>query len=559
MAQHILTDPSKPEDAFPAPRNPIRAMNGMIYEDRDSAYLACQWDSESRLVDNLIKVQEFGQAKESIFRTHQKGSKRRIRIKDLQTYLRGNPFVGEGPLNPLFIEQIMELNSEWTVGDVRHNSEATVVVLYPTVHGLIERIVEARKALAVSIASRIDPVAQVQVAEEDTDQAKDQAAVDASAEDTAPPQVTPDPLPALIPGSSTEHGTGSSDQSLTPPRPVNADDNGFDEHVSYTAPELLGEASIDSEKIGASDNLASFPTNPIAGPSSLVSGPEQLRQARLARFEERQSSRASSESVATPAASSMEQDAHGSGLGVLDSPVKLGQSSRVADLKSDDASEEADGWETENSDGDPDRSSRSMRAQPSTSTPRSAIEGEAGPQAFSESERQRNLALAASKIVIAKTTTLTQTQAFFLDKEGTHVVDTNDGSRYPIQNADIPPTADGTHYFIRDPLRPDVPHRPLDIAQLPAFPPIPIPNPVATEDEAEEDAEDEEGEEDEYEDEPGQEAHADDHAHHHHDQDEMDELDREDWNGVLEGKLFWQNSKKLLINQWLVSSVRYRI
>ena len=524
-------------------------MNGIVYEDRHEAYLACQWDKDASLVDNLLKVQAFEKAKRTMFSLSTEVSRLEVRLGEIQTYLHGNPFIGEAPLNPYYVKQIMEFDPDWTVGDLRNSSEAKIMILYPTAHGIIERLVDAKKGYSPGTYKALG--AQDQFGGERNPRApEDPAAIEKTSTDSPAPVQRPDntlspPIPATANPDETPLVTSPA-QASTPPRPVNADDKGFGEHVSYTAPELLDETLVKGLNHNDDEHEIPIVTSAVdsaGGRSDPASGSEQLRQARLARFEKRQS-RQSREEVGSGSAFSDMEDSQTAGRGVLESPVKLGESSRAAGASNVVAvAEDAEGWETDDSGGDPDRSSHSMAAQPSSSPSSIARDRSIQTPPLSELERMKR-DLAASDLGPGKpgnSTLISNTQALFVDADGHHVVDTNHGYRHPVQNTYIPPDPNGTRYFIRDPLRPGVPHRPVDLPPLPAFIPPTIPGavPVAPDDDAEDDAEDEDGEdEDEHEDEPELEAPVDDHHHHHdHEQEEMEELDREDWNGVLEGKL----------------------
>jgi len=541
MAQHILGDPPKPADALPEPSQPIYVLNGIVMKSRHDAYLMYAMDVEVPLHVNIVEASEFQRAKRAILwkaATDRLG----VRIKDVQIYLRGNSYIGEAPLNSKIVEKIKTLEFDGTVGDLRGSSDPELMAMYPTVHGIMERLFDATKgctnpardAFAGDIPTmgdgNLEPAKNGSAGEESTGNGIGSL------------QAPPNPLPPSLPGSRDPHGSppaASPTQSSTPPRPVNADDRGFDEHVSFSAPELL----FDRESLGLKEGETAIAVFSAAGPSSHLSGPDQLRQARLARFEKRQSMKARADEE-TAVDFTTTQEAPKAEHVSAESPVKLGESSRTADIRKEGATEDADGWETDNSDGPSNDSARRTVDQTSPSSSTSAHAGTDGPLELSVEERLERDRPLLPLSRPTKHTYLSDTQTLFVDAEGSHhAIDIDDGSRRRPPNPIInPPNTNGneTVYFVRDPLRPNLPVVPVDMGlpPLPPFPPIPTPPLVAPEDDAEDDAEEEEGEEeDEQEDEPEQDAHAHDHDHDHvHDAEEMDELDREDWNGVLEGE-----------------------
>jgi hypothetical protein len=542
MAQHILGDPPKPADALPEPSQPIYVLNGIVMKNRHDAYLMYAMDVEVPLHVNLVEASEFQRAKRAILYTSVR-DRLEVRMKDVQIYLRGNPYIGEAPLNPEIVEKIKTLDIDATVGDLRGSSDPEFTAIYPAVHGIMERLFDATKGCTNpgrdAFAGEIPTMGDGNL-----EPAKSQlTSAESPANAPASLQAPPNPLPPSLPGLGSPHGsppTASPTQSSTPPRPVNADDRGFDEHVSYSAPELL----YDRESLGLNEGETAIAAFSAAGPSSHLSGPDQLRQARLARFEKRQSMRVRAEEGpevgrTAEGTSTIEPIAGGAG-----SPVKLGESSRTAESRNEGITEDVDGWETDNSDGPSNDSARQTVDQASPSSSTNAHVGTDGSLELSVEERlERDRPLLPLRRPV-KHTYLSDTQTLFVDAEGSHhAVDINDGSRRRPPNPIInPPNRNNeTIYFVRDPLRPNLPVMPMEMGlpPLPPFPPIPTPPLAATEDDVEDDAEEEEGEdEDEQEDEPEQDAHAHDHDHDPvHDPEEMDELDREDWNGVLEGEL----------------------
>jgi hypothetical protein len=542
MAQHILGDPPKPAEALPEPSQPIYVLNGIVMKNRHDAYLMYAMDVETPLHVNLLEASEFQRAKRAILYTSVR-DRLEVRMKDVRIYLRGNPYIGEAPLNPEIVEKIKTLDIEGTVGDLRGSSDPELMAMYPTVHGIMERLFDATKGCTNpgrdAFAGEIPTMGDGNL-----EPAKSQlTSAESPANAPASLQAPPNPLPPSLPGLGSPHGsppTASPTQSSTPPRPVNADDRGFDEHVSYSAPELL----YDRESLGSSEGQTAIAAFSAAGPSSHLSGPDQLRQARLARFEKRQSMRARADEETGVDLTATQETPTAEPVSA-ESPVKLGESSRTADIRKEGAAEDADGWETDNSDGPTNDSARQTVDQASPSLSTNAHVGSDGSLELSVEERlERDRPLLPLRRPV-KHTYLSDTQTLFVDAEGSHhAVDINDGSRRRPPNPIInPPNRNGneTVYFVRDPLRPDLPVMPMEMGlpPLPPFPPIPTPPLVATEDDVEDDAEEEEGEdEDEQEDEPEQDAHAHDHDHDPvHDPEEMEELDREDWNGVLEGEL----------------------
>jgi hypothetical protein len=540
MAQHILTDPTKPPEQLPEIRKPIYVMNGIVYNNRHDAYLSYAMDVELPMHENLRTATEFQRAKHAILLTALK-NRLDVRIKDVQIYLRGNPFIGEKPLNPDFVEKIKNLDFDGTVGDLRSGPDPELMSLYPTVHGIMERLFDARKGCTDPLRDAFGAEIS-KMGDGNLEPVKDQSVDKDSLEDILGSlQVPPMTLPPSLSGVDNPHWTppaASPTQVSTPPRPCNADDQGFDEHVSYTAPEL-----IDNETQEAQTGAAEGKTENAgpAGSSNHMSEQEQTRQARLARFEKRQSMKAKEETAIRNKLAELEAMPNFASDATAPE-AKRGESSRPRETKKDINAEDADGWETDNSEGHASNASSgtSQKARPSLSPKAAPVD--------LEEMRKRNM-----DMIRAKTLAYELKQAALIGNpdpnagllEGhEHLIMATsfngDGSRYPVRNPINPPNTNGTVYFVRDPLRPDVPIRPLDLPPLPAFAPIPRPDTVAPGNDAEDDGEDEEGEdEDEQEEEPEPEAHPDDHHHHHdhdHDQDELDELDREDWNGVLEGK-----------------------
>ena len=541
MAQHILGDPPKPADALPEPSQPIYVLNGIVMKSRHDAYLMYAMDVEVPLHVNIVEASEFQRAKRAILwkaTTDRLG----VRIKDVQIYLRGNSYIGEAPLNSEIVEKIKTLEFDGTVGDLRGSSDPELMAMYPTVHEIMERLFDATKGCTNpgrdAFAGDIPTMGDGNLEPAKTKSAGEESPGNGIGSLQAPPN----PLPPSLHGDP--HGSppaASPSQSSTPPLPVNADDRGFDEHVSYSAPELL----FDRESLGLKEGETAIPAVSAAGPSGSLTGPDQLRQARLARFEKRQSMRATAE-VETGVEPTAAEGTSAAGpiVAVAESPVKLGESSRTAESRNEGTTEDVDGWETDNSDGPSNDSVRQTidHASPSSST--TAHVGTNGPLELSVEERLERDRPLLPLSRPTKHTYLSDTQTLFVDAEGSHhAIDIDDGSRRRPPNPIInPPITNGneTVYFVRDPLRPNLPVVPvgMGLPPLPPFPPIPTPPLVAPEDDAEDDAEEEEGEEeDEQEDEPEQDAHAHDHDHDNvHDAEEMDELDREDWNGVLEGE-----------------------
>ena len=548
MAQHILGDPPKPADAVPEPGQPIYVLNGIVMKNRHDAYLMYAMDVEVPLHVNLLEASEFQRAKRAILHTATR-DRLKVRIKDVQIYLRGNPYVGEAPLDSEAIGKIKTMELEGTVGDLRDSSEPNLMAIYPTIHGIMERLFDATKGCTNPGRDAFTPT----MGDGNLEPTKIQTASGPSPTDAlAALQAASNPLPPSLPGADLSHGTPPADsptQSSTPPRPVNADDKGFDEHVSFSAPELL----VDRENAHFNEAETVIASFTDAGPSSHLSGPDQLRQARLARFEKRQSmkARAEVETAADEAIDAHATDAESTpavepiAVGA-ESSTKLGESSRTADMKEDRGAEDADGWETDNSDGHSNDSARQTIDHASLF---SSTDGHIGTDRSLEPSVDERLQPARpsfeSGLSPAKHMYLTDTQTLFLDAEGSHqTVDIIDGSRHPPRIPIINPAdRDGpeTIYFRRDPRQPILPVVPMEmgLTPLPPFAPIPTPPLLAADDDAEDDAEEEEGEdEDEQEDEPEQEPHVHDHNHDHvHNPEDMDELDREDWNGVLEGEL----------------------
>jgi hypothetical protein len=495
MGQHVMTDTPKPPPPGPINPDDHTVLSGIAYDNRQDAYLAYCYKLPLSPAQNLLRKQEYKRSKKSIFNAITKGQKEGIPMYDLVSYVQGNPLIESTFEDYPIIQDLLQMSPIATLGSLRRGSEDDRI-LSGIIDVLLTKFMTARSLSTRGKLEREGKLAEW--ANGSSDEEKDLWASDKYPKPALAPRYPP--FPDV--GIPTLDAPFAGSPGHTPPRPVGADEQGFDEHVSYTAPELQDDETNDTTH--AAERRFTFE----------IHNAETRRRDKMTRARRQRKREFDAKVAGVPFEMEGEQvegdedDAEG---WVTDDSTTAENGSAGPSRQADTAGR---AWNNVIGPDDPrHRQIAEMlgirRAQQDNSASGST------PNTTTEAERQ---AARAALAVLMKGGRITPP----IEGETRDSSDDDDGSRYPTRQGEDY-EANRTMWAHGDPTRPDLRD---DVDLYPAVP-------VREDDDADDDADDDEQEDEDEQDEPR------DEPVHVHDFEDPEGLDHDDWNGVLEGTSLW--------------------
>lgn len=513
MGQHILTDTPKPSP--PGPINPDDhvVINGLQYDNRMDAYLAYCYKLSLPPAKNTLMRGEFRRSKRLMYHSILNGQKESIRLLEIKCYIFGNPTISKDFPDRQTIRDIADADPLMTLGLLRRGSERDKI-LSGHIDLLLTKFMAAK---SLSTRGRLANAGKLgEWGNGSSDEEKDHwdsekyPSTDSAAYRAVLRTLEYPSYPKSEGPAQDSPFAGPSGESSTPPRPVNAGDQGFGEHVSYTAPELLDDEIDDS--------------TPGAGRSFTIGivNAESRRRDNLARMRRQRKREFEAKSAGIP----FDMDGQQVEGDEDDAEGWVTDDSNTAEHGEAGPSRRNPALDVQTVDG-PDGPTSVWNKDVPFNDPRHRrlVEGlgirRAGPTDFpanpdgTDPETQRQAARAALADLLQGMQVRTESQPANTDADEVyHDNDGNDGSRYPAL-IDATQTADAMHA-----------PNPLD-GLLDGDHPFP----AREDDDADDDADDDEQEGEEEQEDP-----RDAPVHDHdHDMEDMEGLDHDDWNGVLEG------------------------